>query len=60
MCDEAAADSLAALTSIPDRFITSKMIKKLYTALYADDGLVFFVERSGMSHFVVLKWVLLV
>ena len=60
MCDEAAADSLAALTSIPNRFVTSKMIKKLYTALYADDGLVFFVERSGMSHFVVLKWVLLV
>ena len=60
MCDEAAADSLAALTSIPNRFVTGKRIKKLYTALYADDGLVFFVEHSGMSHFVVLKWVLLV
>ena len=60
MCDEAAADSLAALTSIPNRFVTSKMIKKLYTALYADDGLVFFIEHSGVTHCVVLKWVFLV
>ena len=60
MCDEAADDFLAALTSIPDRFVTSKMIKKLYTALYADDGLVFFIEHSGVTHCVVLKWVFLV
>ena len=30
----------------PDWFVTSKMIKKLYTALYADDGLLFFDEDS--------------
>ena len=35
MCDEAVDDSLAALKIIPDWFVTSKMIKKLYTALYA-------------------------
>ena len=38
MCDKAVDDSLAALKLIPDRFVTSKMIKKLYTNLYADDG----------------------
>ena len=42
MCDEAVDDSLAELKLIPDWFATSKMIKKLYTALYADDGLLFF------------------
>ena len=32
---------------IPDWFVTCKIIKKLYTALYADDGLLFFDEDSG-------------
>ena len=36
------------------------MIKKLYTALYTDNSLLFFDECSGMSHFVVMKWILLV
>ena len=36
------------------------MIKKLYTALYADNSLLFFDECSGMSHFVMMKWILLV
>ena len=42
MCDEAVDDSLASLKLISDWFVTSKMIKKLYTALCADDGLLFF------------------
>ena len=46
MCDEAAADFLAALKLIFNWFVTSKMIKKLYTPLYADDGLLFY-ENSG-------------
>ena len=33
MCDEAVDDSLATLELIPDWFVTSKMIKKLFTAL---------------------------
>ena len=33
MCDEAVDDSLAALKLIPDWFVTSKMIKKLFTIL---------------------------
>ena len=47
MCDEAVDDSLVPLKLIPDLFVTSKMIKKLYTALYADDGFLFFDEDSG-------------
>ena len=47
MCDEAVDDSLAALKLIPGWFVTSKMIRKRYTALYADDGLRFFDENSG-------------
>ena len=42
MRDEAVDDSLPALKLIPDWFVTSKMIKKLYTALYAHNGLLFF------------------
>ena len=30
MCDEAVDDSLAALKLVPDWFVTSKMIKKLF------------------------------
>ena len=60
MCDKAVDDSLAALKLIPDRFVTSKMIKKLYTNLYADDGLLFLMKILVMSHFVVKKWVFLV
>ena len=36
MCDEAVDDSLAALKLITDWFVTSKMIKNLYTTLHAD------------------------
>ena len=47
MSDKAVGDSLAALKLIPDWFVTNKMIKKLYTDLYAGDGLLFFDEDSG-------------
>ena len=36
MFDEAVIDSLAASKLIPDWFVTSKMIEKCFTALYAD------------------------
>ena len=39
MFDEAADDSLAALKLIADWFVTSKMIKKLYTALYTEENI---------------------
>ena len=47
MCDEAVDDSLAALKFFPDWLVTSKMIKKLVTALYADDNIIYFNEDSG-------------
>ena len=37
MCDEAAADSLAALKLIPEGFVESEMVKNLYTAFYASE-----------------------
>ena len=60
MCDEAVDDSLAALEPIPDWFVTSKMIKKLYTSLYANDDLLFLMMILLMSHFVVMKRIFLV
>ena len=47
MSDEVVADSPAPLKLIPSWLITSKMINNLYTAQYADDGLLFFDEGSG-------------
>ena len=47
MCDEAVHDCLAALKCIPHWFATSRIFKKLFTVLYADDGLLFFDEDSG-------------
>ena len=46
MCDEAVDDFLAALKLVPDWFVTIKMIKKLYSAQYANDDLIFFDENS--------------
>ena len=42
MCDEAVDDCQSALKFISDWFVTSKMIKKLLTGLYADDNLLYF------------------
>ena len=53
MCEEAVVDCIAALKFIPDWFIpniyASKMTKKLYTALYADVGLLFLFSYFCMS-----------
>ena len=51
--DEAINDSLAALKLFSDWFVKSKMIKKVYTALYADDNILYFNEDSGN---VVFSW----
>ena len=47
MCDESVDDSLAALKLIPDWFVISKMIQKLYTALYTGENILYFNEDSG-------------
>ena len=46
MLSTAVDNCLAALKFIPDWFVTSKMIKKLLTALYADDNILCFSEDS--------------
>ena len=47
MCDKVVYDFLPALKFIPDWFVTNKMIKKLHTALYAVDDILFCDEDSG-------------
>ena len=46
MCDKAVDDCLPALKFVPDWFVTSKMIKKVFTALHADENIVYFNEDS--------------
>ena len=47
MCDEAVDDSLATLKLIPVLFVTSKMIKKLFTVLHANENILYFNKNSG-------------
>ena len=47
MCDEAVDDSLAPLKRIFNWFVTTKMIKKLFSALQADENVLQFSEDSG-------------
>ena len=51
MCDEAGDDSLAGFKFLLDWFFTSKMIKKLLTALYAVENILYFYENSGDDMF---------
>ena len=51
MCEEAVDDFLATLKLISDLFVTSKMIQKLYTALYTDGNILYFNEDSGNATF---------
>ena len=46
MRDAAVDNFLAALKFVHDWFATSKIMKKFYTALYTDDGLLFSDEDS--------------
>ena len=48
---------LTSLKFVSDQFVTSKMIKKLYNALFADDDILFFDEGSGNVTFQVMKWI---
>ena len=47
MRDKAVDDCLAALKFVLDWFVTSKMIKILLTAFYADESVLCFNEDSG-------------
>ena len=52
MCDKAVDDYLAAVKFVPDWFVTSKMIKILFTAVYADENVLLFNEDSGNVIFI--------
>ena len=49
MCHEPLDDCLSTLKFIPDWFLTSKMIKKLFTAFYEDDYILYFNEDDLFS-----------
>ena len=50
-CDKAVDDCLAALKLAPNWFVTIKMIKKLFTALYSDENILYFNEYCSNSVF---------
>ena len=54
-CDEAVDDYLASLKRITDNFVVSKMIKNLFTGLYADENIIEFNQDLLMSYFLVMK-----
>ena len=60
MCDEAADDSLAALKLIPDWFVTSKTIKGFKLLCMQEMVYSFSMKIMVMSHFVVVKCLLVV
>ena len=55
MCNEAVDDCLAVLKLVSDWFVKSKMIKQLFTALYADENTLYFNEESGMPYLIVIE-----
>ena len=52
MHDKAIDDCLATLKFVPDWSVTSKMIKNLFTALYADENILYFDEDSSNVVFI--------
>ena len=46
MCDKT-VDYLAAFQFLPNWFVKSKMIKKLFTATYTDENILYFNEDSS-------------
>ena len=60
MCDKAVDDGLAALKFVPDWFDSSKLIKKLCTALYSDKNILYFHEDSSNVIFCLMESVFLI
>ena len=52
MCDKAVDDCLAAVEFVSDWFVTSEMIKILFTVVYADENILLFNEDSGNVIFI--------
>ena len=47
MCDDAVDDFVRALNFVSDWFVTSKMIKILFPALYVDENILYFDKDFG-------------
>ena len=60
MCDKAVHDSLGTLKFIPNWFVTNKMSKKLFTALYVDENILYLMKILVMLYLIVLEWVFLI
>ena len=58
MCDEALDDFLPTLKFAPDWFVTSKIIKKLFTDLYADEIVLYFDADFGNVVLTLMKMIL--
>ena len=52
MCNKPVGDSLASMKLITDWFVASKMIKRLFTALYADENILYYDEDSDNVAFI--------
>ena len=52
MCNKTVNDCLSALKFVPDWFVTGKMTKELFTALYADENILYFDGDSGNIAFI--------
>ena len=52
MCDKAVDDCLAAVEFVSDWFVTSEMIKILFTVVYADENILLFNEDSANVIFI--------
>ena len=59
MCNEVVDDFLPVLKLVSDWFVISRMIKKLLTALYADENISYF-KVLVMPYFLVIKLAFLV
>ena len=52
MCNKVVDDCLVALKFVPDWVVADKMIKKLSTALYTNENILYFNEDSGNITFI--------
>ena len=60
ICDKAVDDCLASLKFVPDCFVTIKMIKILFSALYAGENNSILMKILVMLYLIVMEWVFLI
>ena len=60
ICDKAVDDCLASLKFVPDCFFTIKMIKILFSAMYAGQNNSILMKILVMLYLIVMEWVFLI